>query len=168
MLGELKTGALTGEVGEGFDEYLFYLLYQVTSRRNRDFASPLSALDLTPPLWRALSTINRLGGCLMSELAEFTNVDRTTLTRTVDHLVASDLVVRKASATDRRLVCLELSDHGQDVFARAVEVLTHHNLRALKDVSEHDQRILRATLQRILVNLVPEETLFEQLLHFRR
>ena len=33
--------ALTGDVGEGFDEYLFYLLYQVTNRRNRDFAAVL-------------------------------------------------------------------------------------------------------------------------------
>ena len=167
-MGDFQTAELTGEVGEGFDEYLFYLLHQVANRRNRDFAAPLDALGLNLQLWRAMSTINRLESCLMSELAEFTTVDRTTLTRTVDHLVAEGLVVRRAAVRDRRLVCLELTLHGGEVFRRAVAALKDHNVRALAGLSQEEIRTFRATLQRILANIVPDAVLFEQLLNFSR
>ena len=100
MLDIGRDDAPDGAVGEGFDEYLFYLLTQVANRRSRDFAPTLEAIGLSIPEWRALSVINRLDGCLMSELAEFTTVDRTTLTRTVDQLVKRDLVGRHASTCD--------------------------------------------------------------------
>ena len=167
-LGDTKIDPLTGDVGEGFDEYIFYLLHQVANRRNRDFAGPLSALGLNVQQWRALSTINRLDSCLMSELAEFTTVDRTTLTRTVDTLVADGLVARRAAVRDRRLVCLELTERGAEVFAKAVEALKTHNDRALAGLSDAEIRSFRATLQCILTNIVTDAALFDQLLHFSR
>ncbi len=160
---------LTGDVGEGFDEYIFYLLYQVTNRRNRDFAEPLAALGLTPALWRAMSTINRLDGCLMSELAEFTTVDRTTLTRTVDQLVKSGWVARGASAGDRRQVVVSLTDAGHEVFNRAVEALRRHNADVLNGLTCEEIRAIRRGLQKVLHNITgQDETLFQQLLHFSR
>jgi DNA-binding MarR family transcriptional regulator len=165
----MQIDALTGDVGEGFDEYIFYLLYQVTNRRNRDFAEPLGALGLTPPQWRAMSTINRLDGCLMGELAEFTTVDRTTLTRTVDQLVKSGWVLRSAAVGDRRQVVVSLTDEGRAVFHRAVEALRRHNARLLDGVSGEDMRGVRVALQKVLKNIAgADEALFRQLLHFSR
>ena len=165
----MQIETLTGDVGEGFDEYIFYLLYQVTNRRNRDFAAPLEALGLTPPLWRAMSTINRLGGCLMSELSEFTTVDRTTLTRVVDQLVKSGWVARGASASDRRQVVVSLTDEGHAVFDRAVEALRDHNAGVLAGLCEEEIRTVRAGLQKVLRNIAgSNESLFRQLLHFSR
>lgn len=160
---------LTGDVGEGFDEYVFYLLYQVTNRRNRDFAAPLEALGLTPALWRAMSTINRLGGCLMSELAKFTTVDRTTLTRTVDQLVKAGWVKRGASTTDRRQVVVSLTTEGEAVFAKALEALRRHNESLLSGVEEEELRSIRVGLQKILRNIAgADEELFGKLLNFSR
>ncbi len=157
-----------GEVGAGFDEYLFYLLTQVANRRSKDFAPALEALGISLSEWRALSVINRLDNCLMSELAEFTTVDRTTLTRTVDRLVAANLVERGTAASDRRQVVITLSPHGRDVFERAVEILKTYNARVLGGLSEEDLRTLRALLQRILMNIVREPDHFQQVLHFSR
>ena len=161
-------GLLDGSVGEGFDEYLFYLLTQVQNRRVRDFSPMLDAQGLTIAHWRALSTVNRLDGCLMSELAEFTTVDRTTLTRTVDQLVEMGLVEREATAADRRLVRVALTPTGRSVFAKAVDGLLDHNRRALAGFTPEELRTLRALLQRLLRNLVRDDDLFPQVLHFSR
>ena len=116
-----------------------------------------------------MSTINRLDGCLMSELAEFTTVDRTTLTRTVDQLVKSGLAARGASASDRRQVVVSLTDEGHALFDRAVEALRHHNSGVLAGLCEDEVRTIRAGLQKVLRNIAgSDEGLFHQLLHFSR
>jgi DNA-binding MarR family transcriptional regulator len=157
-----------GDVGEGFDEYLFYLLTQVANRRNRDFAPALEAIGLSIPEWRAMSVMNRLDGCLMSELAEFTTVDRTTLTRTVDQLVKRGLVGRHASAHDRRQVMVALSVQGQTCFERAVDALRNYNTHVLNGLSDTDVRTLRTLLQRILMNVVQDPNHFQKVLKFER
>jgi DNA-binding MarR family transcriptional regulator len=157
-----------GAVGEGFDEYLFYLLTQVANRRNRDFAPALGTVGLSIPEWRAMSVMNRLDGCLMSELAEFTTVDRTTLTRTVDQLVRRGLVARHASERDRRQVMVALTDQGDRCFQSAVDALKAYNTRVLNGLSEREIRTLRALLQRILMNVVQDPHHFEKVLKFER
>jgi DNA-binding MarR family transcriptional regulator len=157
-----------GQVGEGFDEYLFYLFVQTVSRRNRDFAPALDDIGLSMTAWRAISVINRLDGCLMNELAEFTTVDRTTLTRAVDLLVEQGVARRVDAPEDRRQVRVELTGHGRALFDHALGALRTHNRGALQGLSEEDLRTLRALLQRILKNLIPDETLFQKVMRFER
>ena len=155
-------------MGAEFDEYLFYLFMQTINRRNRDFNPALSAMGLSLAEWRAMAVINRLEGCLMSELADFTTVDRTTLTRTIDHLAKQGLTARVASPEDRRKVRVELTAQGRIVIDQAVEALRMHNARALHGLSEADLTTLRALLQRILRNLIDEPEHFHRVLRFER
>jgi DNA-binding MarR family transcriptional regulator len=159
---------LDGRVGAGFDEYLFYLFMQTVNRRNRDFNPALSAVGLSIAEWRAMAVINRLDGCLMSELAEFTTVDRTTLTRTIDHLSAKELTVRVASPQDRRQVRVELTAQGRIVIDQAVNALRTHNERALSGLSDDELTTLRALLQRILRNLIEKPEHFHRIVRFER
>ncbi len=165
---ESNVARLDGSTGEGFDEYVFYLITQVQNRRVRDFSPVLESLGLTIALWRAMSTISRLEGCLMSELAEFTTSDRTTLTRAIDQLVDLGFVQRRTSPDDRRLVRVELTDQGRSVYAESVDRLAEHNERVFDDLSPEHLRTLRALLQRMLRNIVRDDKLFEQILAFRR
>ena len=159
---------LDGRIGSGFDEYLFYLFVQTVNRRNRDFAPKLSDVSLSLADWRALSVMNRLDSCLMSELADFTTVDRTTLTRTVDGLVKRGLAARSASAQDRRQVRVEMTEKGRSCFTEALGALRTHNRQALDGLSEANLQQLRALLQRILRNIVQDKEQFERLIRFER
>jgi DNA-binding MarR family transcriptional regulator len=159
---------LDGSIGEDSPEYLGYLLTQVQNRRVRAFAPYLETLGLSTAHWRALSTINRLEGCLMSELAEFTTVDRTTLTRTVDQLLSMGLVERRASAEDRRLVKVLLTDRGCEVFARALDGQVQQNSLILAGLSATEQRRMRALLQRLLRNILQDDALLPAIVRFRR
>jgi DNA-binding MarR family transcriptional regulator len=94
----------TGEFFIEASAYLFYLLFQASRQRDLHYDRKLAALGLNLHRWRILAVIRRIENCSMKDLALFGAVDRTTLTRTVDRLVAEGLVERWAAPRDRRRV----------------------------------------------------------------
>lgn len=68
---------------------------------------------------RAMIILHSAGKIIMSSLAEALGVPLSTATHTVDRLVAKGLAVRNRSDEDRRVVQVEMSEHGkklQDAF----------------------------------------------------
>ena len=141
------------ERGEAPEEWFFYLLFQTVRRRDLAFGTALEALGLNLPKWRALSVIGRLCGCTMNELAEFTTIDRTTLTRTADQLIEAGLVARCGHAGDRRIVRLEMTPQGEASFEAALVEMRRFNRQALDGVSDGDQAHLRETLRSVIANI---------------
>jgi|KBSMisStaDraftv2_1062788.scaffolds.fasta_scaffold87642_4 DNA-binding MarR family transcriptional regulator len=141
------------EQTEAPEEWFFYLMFQTVRRRDQAFAGALDALGLNLPKWRALSVISRLSGCTMNELAEFTTIDRTTLTRTADQLIEAGLVSRGGLPGDRRIVRLELTEKGEAAFEQALVEMRRFNSEALEGVSAEDQAHLRDTLRVVIGNI---------------
>jgi DNA-binding MarR family transcriptional regulator len=138
---------------EAPEEWFFYLMFQTVRRRDQAFAGALETMGLNLPKWRALSVISRLGGCTMNELAEFTTIDRTTLTRTADQLIDAGLVSRCGLPGDRRIVRLEMTGKGEAAFETALVEMRGFNRQALEGVAAEDQDHLRATLRAVLANI---------------
>jgi DNA-binding MarR family transcriptional regulator len=141
------------ERSEAPEEWFFYLLFQTVRRRDQAFGAALESLGLNLPKWRALSVISRLDGCTMNELAEFTTIDRTTLTRTADQLIGAGLVSRCGLAGDRRIVRLEMTPEGLAIFETALVEMRRFNRLALEGVSAKDQDHLRDTLRAVIANI---------------
>jgi DNA-binding MarR family transcriptional regulator len=158
---------LDGSVDPAGSHYPFYLLYQVGNRAQRVVDEIAESAGVSGSKWRALAIVNRLGACTMNELAEFTAIDRTTLTRSVDSLVAQGWVTRGADANDRRVVRVQLTDAGREVFRRVRGDMRDYNRWLLDGLSDEDQRQLRALLQRLLRRTAPDPQTFERLLHFK-
>jgi DNA-binding MarR family transcriptional regulator len=53
----------------------------------------------------------------LNDLAELLRLDKSTVSRSVDNLVSTGLVLRETDAADRRYVTLSLSDNSKAVFA---------------------------------------------------
>lgn len=70
----------------------------------------------------ALLEIERLGQCSISQLAGALSLDQSTLSRTVDSLVAVDLVWRTPNPADRRYMIVTLSEKGQEACRQINEV----------------------------------------------
>ena len=141
------------EQTEAPEEWFFYLMFQTVRRRDQAFGVALDVLGLNLPKWRALSVISRLAGCTMNELAEFTTIDRTTLTRTADQLINAGLVSRCGLPGDRRIVRLEMTEKGEATFEEALTAMRKFNREALEGVSAADQDHLRDTLRAVLANI---------------
>lgn len=92
----------------------------------------------------------------MKDLALFTAMDRTTLTRAVDQMVAEDLVERWSSPRDRRRVNVSLTDRGEAVYIQAAAALANGNTAMLAGVEEADLRGAARVLRQVVRNLVED------------
>jgi DNA-binding MarR family transcriptional regulator len=148
---------VTGERESGpafdLDSHIFYLLTQVFARRNRDLARSLKPLGVTVAKWRVLAVLGDRDGATMSQLAELSSIDRTTLTRTLDQMVRDGLVERRAGPSDRRIVHLHLTGSGRDLLAAVLPIVMTQNQRAIGGVGANDLAMLRGTLRRMIENL---------------
>jgi len=106
--------------------------------------------DLTPVQYAALSMIGSHAGIDQVTLAGLIAYDRTTITGVVDRLVQKGLVVRRASATDRRARALQITDEGRRVLRGiepAVEAAQRTMLRGLSaDEVKNFLRLLRKAI----------------------
>ena len=155
-----------GEFPIDVPEYFFYLLFQAVRHRYLTFDSALAPVGLTLHRWRTLSIIRRLEACTMSELARYSTIDRTTLTRAVDHLVTEGLVMRHTPAKDRRQVSLALTPQGEEVYLSAVDLLMNFNRKALEGVSDSTRRELSRALQKVIRNILADEAWANDIVSF--
>ena len=156
----------TGEFPADVPEYFFYLMFMANRHRDLAFDAALAPIGLTLNQWRSLSVIRRRPSCTMKDLARYTTIDRTTLTRSVDTLVEQGTVVRSTPAGDRRKVELNLTDQGVAAYRGAVAILTSFNGRALDGVGVADQRAIVRSMKTIVGNLVTDPRLREELIVF--
>ncbi len=70
---------------------------------------------------RVLQAIGRNPNVNTKQLAESLNVDKSTMSRTIDHLVKQELIVRRPYQRDRRHTILNFTSEGQ-VMLKALEM----------------------------------------------
>ena len=157
-----------GEFPLGVREYFFYLLYNAARQRELFIERALEPTELTHSQWRSLAIIRRLGSCSMKTLARFSTVDRTTLTRSVDQLVARGYVTRHTPEGDRRRVDLMLTDAGEATYMQAVEIIKRSNRTGLPEVDDVDLREVTRTLQRVVKLIVEDDKLATDIINFGR
>lgn len=158
----------TGEFPLAPAEYLFYLLFQAARQRELFFTRTAGASGLTLQHWRTLAVIRRIESCSMKDLALYAAVDRTTLTRVVDHLVAQGLVERWSPARDRRQVQVTLSPAGEAAFAGAVTGLLRNNRAMLAGVDDASAREAARVMQQVIRNMMDDPLAAERLLAYGR
>jgi DNA-binding MarR family transcriptional regulator len=148
--------------------YLLHLLAAISRYRDVGLDHALAPIGLTVARYRALNAIVIFEPCLMGELAEFIGVDRTTITRTVDQLVAAELVVRRTPAADRRQVELSATDTGKQAVSEARPIVFDLNKRVLDGVPDRVQQAVIRAEQQMFANLAVEPRAIERMLGFRR
>jgi len=157
-----------GEFPLGASEYFFYLLFQTARQRDAFFDRALKPVDLNLAQWRSLAIVRRLKVCTMSQLARYSTVERTTLTRAVDQLVGRGLVSRCTPDQDRRQVNLALTDQGEATYGTAVQILKERNQWVLQDVDPKRLRDATRVVQTALRRLIADDALALDLISFGR
>jgi DNA-binding MarR family transcriptional regulator len=157
-----------GEFPFGASDYVLHLLAAIHQFRDSALDAQLRALGLNVGRYRVLGVLNRFGACTMTELSHFTAIDRTTLTRIADQLVAEQRVERKSTAKDRRQVLLELTAEGLEIYRAALSVVFELNRRILQDIPEDAHRSTARMLKRVVENLVPDPVARDSIIYFSR
>ena len=146
---------------------LFHLIATVSRFRDVRLDRALKPLGLNVTRYQALSVIARLAPCTMSELADLSAIDRTTLTRIVDQLVARGLAERSACSEDRRQVVLSLTGGGRDVCRDALTVIEQIDRAALQGLAPDALAAAARTHRALAANLSPDPRSARRLLDFR-
>lgn len=156
-----------GEFPLAAAEYFFYLQFQIVRQRDLFFDRALADTGLNLHRWRTLAVIRRIENCSMKDLSLYSAIDRTTLTRAVDQLVAEGLVERSHPQRDRRRVNVALSAKGEAVYSQTV-ALVRENTAMLRNVADAPLREAIRAMQQVIRNLAEDPLTAEKLLDYGR
>lgn len=147
------TGAMAGLVPDFvLEQHLFFWCTQILDRRDRQLAAALRADGLRAPEWRILATLHSRHRLSMSELADLTSIERTTLSRVVERMVRAAWVMRLTDASDARVTRLALTASGERLFARIWPSVWRVNERAVAGLPEPAVGLVRWALQEMCRN----------------
>lgn len=136
--------------------YLSYLLYQTEQHRRAVAADLLAQHGLTFAKWVAMISLRRFGDLSMTRLAKLAATDRTTLTRSVDSLIAEGLVARGVAPSDRRIVVVRLTDTGRTLLEKIRAEIRPLNREVCGNLTTEEQATMTRYLQKMLSGLIGE------------
>lgn len=149
-------------------DYVLHLLASVALFRDAALDRMLRPHGLNVSRYRVLGVLARFGRSSMTEVANYTAMDRTTLTRVADHLVRSGYVDRTGSERDRRQVLLDLTPEGRQIHRPAVQALLAYNSRALDGLTEEALRSTARTLMAVVDNVASNRAARDAILEVGR
>ncbi len=109
-----------------------------------------------PQLW-AIKTISEHAPIRISDLARRMYLHPATIVGIIDRLETRQLVIRTRSASDRRVVTVDLSDKGKDLVRRAPEVAQGLLVAGLEAMPAEKRKVIAGGLQYLVDMLGVEE-----------
>jgi len=93
----------------------------------------------------------------VNELSELLNLDKSTVSRTVEQLVNNDILVREPDLNDRRYVALQLTGKGKELFGNIEQRMEAYFAEIIASIPEEKREQVIESLQ-----------LFSEALHGKR
>ncbi|HEY5349293.1 MAG TPA: MarR family transcriptional regulator [Candidatus Lustribacter sp.] len=131
------------------NEYLPYLINRVGFAVSESFGEVLAEDALTISMWRVLAVLHHNGPQYMTNLAELTTVELSTLSRLVGAMQRRALVTRKRNAADGRNVCVALSARGATLTSRLLPAAAELQERMIAGMDSADLATLRRLLKKL-------------------
>jgi DNA-binding MarR family transcriptional regulator len=136
------------------DDYLPYLVNRVGTVIAEQFGGEvLAAHGLSIAMWRVLAALAANGSLRQIDLAGFTSIDTSTLSRLVSRLVRAGLVRRDRSAHSDREVTVKLSGKGGALVARLIPLARQYEAAAIAGLSREELLVLKRCLRRAYANM---------------
>lgn len=139
--------------GVPMDDFLPYLLNRITNRLNLNLLEDLRPLRINVPRWRVLAVLHSRDGRSIGELAAYTVMDQSTLSRVVDQMERDGLVERRRGVRDSRVVRVHILKAGHDTFNLILPKALRHLEHALDEFSAEERRLMLRLLHKVLDNI---------------
>lgn len=153
MKNSVRRGAASEDEVLQLEQFFPYLFHLITAGLSNRFLGRLRPNGVTVQRWRVLMVVMNRGPRSMSELVKLTLIPQSALSRLVDQMERDHLVVRRLSELDTRVVTVELTDHGRQMYWRLVPTAIAHAEAIVENFDERERKLLYAMLRRVLVNL---------------
>lgn len=147
-------------------DFVMHLTSSMALMRDAALDQGLKPLGLSISRYRVLGVLVRFGNTRMTDLANLTAMDRTSLTRVADHMVRAGLVKRTSNPKDRRQVFLDITDQGREAHRDALSLVLGYNARLVSGIPDEAQRAAARTLQVMAANLAPNPGARDGIIHY--
>ncbi|MEE4014724.1 MarR family transcriptional regulator [Roseibium sp. FZY0029] len=144
---------MTQTPGKFVSSYLLYLLAASSEAASHQFHIRVRELGLRVPEWRVLACLYDQDGLMITQLARYSLMEQSRMTRIVDQMEKRGLVVRKNDEGDGRRVRVHLTDTGQKLSSDVVEEAMEHERTLLSALNQADADRIKPSLERLLASL---------------
>lgn len=111
------------------------------------------AAGLTAVQFRVLQVVSEQPDCTAKDISRRMGIAQATVTTLVDKLVRQGVVVRQKSETDRRQTHIVMTPQGRAAVAAAPDALQQRFARRFDGLSDWEQSMLVASLERVAAML---------------
>ena len=144
-----------GEIG--LTNFAPYLMNRIMGRYNASLRDEMAEQGLTTPKMRALAVLSVVEGPLIRELAVYTVVDPSTLSRSLDQLQTDGLIRREADTADSRAVRVFITEAGRTSFESLWPHMAAAQARMFRGIPAAERAAFVTTLQKMLTNIRKHE-----------
>ena len=134
------------------EESLGRLIADVSGRLLAALDEEMTGLGITGAQWVILMRIATGCGSTAAELCRFSRYDTGSMTRMLDRLEEKDLIRRVRSSSDRRIIHLELTEAGRELYKLlppvSIKVMNEH----LKGFTRAEVDLFKGFLKRMQAN----------------
>lgn len=135
------------------DHYLPYLINRAGVSLAAHFSAALRDAGIALQDWRVLAALRERDGQRLTELAQRTSIEVSTLSRLVGGLEANGLVGRSRDTGDARAIAIRLTADGERLTAKLTPAAQQLETAALAGLSDAEIAQLKSLLERIYGNL---------------
>lgn len=137
----MKNHSLKDDVG--------YWLNRLRCAVHESFENNLEKYGISIPQWCILISVYNADAQNITQLSDYIQVDKATISRVVDRLVNKGLILRK-EGKDRRSVKLTLSTEGNDLTSKLIIVAEENEGEFFGCLNEGEKDLLRDLFSKLL------------------
>jgi DNA-binding MarR family transcriptional regulator len=131
-------------------DHTAYWLHRLSRSVLARFDGRLSELGITVAQFMVMLVIYTDEGMTQQNLSKYIDVDKGSITRIIDRLVAKGQVARRAIRGDRRAVALELTKDGERLMKKLLKIADEEDNAWLNILSVAELRELKRLMGKLL------------------
>lgn len=116
----------------------------------------LGEYELSYSLWQVVSYVESNGPSMLTDISNYYNVEKPTITRRVYRLEELR-IIEEIDGPDRREKVIQLTEQGKDVYRVCRRKITELEQRIMEGIPPKEQHATFQTLPKIKNNIVPVE-----------
>lgn len=136
------------------DNTLGTLVHEVAHLLRTHIDRRVEPYNLTRAKWLALGVLDRRDGITQTELADYLELDKSTIGRLLDRLEERGFIRREKDPNDRRIFRIFIAKTAYPVLTELEQVADGVRAQALSGISEEDNEKLLALLGQVKKNLI--------------
>lgn len=136
--------------------HFFHQYLQVSRSFTKNLNEQLAAHGIFHSQWAIIHFLKGNGPATLSEIVQYLNVEKPTVTRTVSRLEERKLIAQLES-NDKRLKRIELTSAGEEIYELCKGITVNYEKTVIADVSEEELEIAMTVIKKIQKQLQHED-----------